>query len=46
MAVVQSTLDSTNTFTVLWWKTTRGPSSHRQEMFCCNPSWHVGSWSL
>jgi len=19
--------------------------SHCQEMFCCNPSWHVGSWS-
>ena len=21
------------------------PGSHRQKMFCCNPSWHVGSWS-
>ena len=23
----------------------RSPGSHFQEMFCCNPSWHVGSWS-
>jgi len=23
----------------------RSPGSHRQEMFCCNRSWHVGSWS-
>jgi len=23
----------------------RSLGSHRQEMFCCNPSWHVGSWS-
>ena len=23
----------------------RSPGSQRQEMFCCNPSWHVGSWS-
>ena len=23
----------------------RSPGSHGQEMFCCNPSWHVGSWS-
>ena len=23
----------------------RSPDSHRQGMFCCSPSWHVGSWS-
>ena len=27
------------------WMLPRSPGSHRQEMFCCNPSWHVGSWS-
>ena len=27
------------------WMLLRSPGSHRQEMFCCNPSWHVGSWS-
>jgi len=23
----------------------RNPGYHRQGMFCCNPSWHAGSWS-
>ena len=27
------------------WMFPRSPGSHRQAMFCCNPSWHVGSWS-
>ena len=27
------------------WVLPRTPGSHRQEMFCCNPSWHVGTWS-
>ena len=27
------------------WVFSRSPGPHRQEMFCCNPCWHVGSWS-
>jgi len=27
------------------WLLPRSPGSHGQEMLCCNPSWHVGSWS-
>ena len=27
------------------WMLPKSPGSHRQEMFCCNSSWHVGSWS-
>ena len=27
------------------WMLPWSPGSHCQEMFCCNPSWHVGSWS-
>jgi len=27
------------------WMLPRSLGSHRQEIFCCNPSWHVGSWS-
>ena len=27
------------------WMFPSSPGSHRQEMFCCNPSWHVGCWS-
>ena len=27
------------------WMLPRSPGSHRQGMFCCNPSWRVGSWS-
>ena len=27
------------------WLLTRSPDSHCQGMFCCNPSWHVSSWS-
>ena len=27
------------------WMLPRSPDSQRQEMFCCNPSWHVGSLS-
>jgi len=27
------------------WLSPRSPGSHRQGMFCCNPSWRVGSWS-
>jgi len=26
------------------WLLRRSPGSHRQRMFCCKPSWHVGSW--
>ena len=27
------------------WMLPRNTGSHRQEMFCCNPSWHFRSWS-
>ena len=27
-----------------WWMLP-GVQAHRQEMFCCNPTWHVGNWS-
>ena len=27
------------------WMLPSNPGSHSQGMFCCSPSWHVGSWS-